>query len=49
MRKQRNKRGKLTRRRFVQTIMEAEKKKDGKPNPRYPGTKTLTHQLTPSN
>lgn len=46
MHKQKNKRGKLSRATFTQTIIEAAKKKDGKPNPRYPGHKTIVHTAT---
>ncbi len=44
MRKQKNKRGKITRNKYVQTILESEKKKNGATNPRYPGIKTIIHQ-----
>lgn len=43
MHKQRNKRGKLSRKEFAQTVIEKPNKKNGKPNPRYPGHKTIIH------
>ena len=46
MRKQKNKRDKLTRSSFTQTIIEAPKTKKDEPNPRYPGQKTIVHSLT---
>jgi hypothetical protein len=46
MRKQKNKRGVISRNKFTQTIIEALKKKNGKPNERYPGHKTIIHSLT---
>lgn len=46
MRKQRNSRGKLSRKEFTQVIIESPKKKDGKPNPRYPGMKQIVHAAT---
>ena len=46
MRKQKNKRGKLSRVSFTQTIVEAPVTKKGKPNLRYPGHKTIIHTAT---
>jgi hypothetical protein len=46
MRKQKNKRGKVTRKHFVQTVEEAKWNYKDKPNPRYPGRKTIVHELS---
>jgi hypothetical protein len=46
MRKQKNKRSKLSRASFTQTIIETPEKKNGKPNLRYPGHKTIVHTAT---
>jgi hypothetical protein len=46
MRKQKNKRGALTRGAYTQTIVEKPVLKTGKPNSRFPGTKTITHGNT---
>jgi uncharacterized protein YwbE len=46
MKKQRNKRGKLTRKEFTQIIVESPLKKDGTKNHRFPGTKTIFHTAT---
>lgn len=43
MRKQKNKRGKITRSDYVQTIVEKPLKANGKPNPYYPGQRTIIH------
>ena len=43
MRKQRNKRGKLTRKYFTQEITEKPVLKSGKTNPHYPGHKVIVH------
>jgi hypothetical protein len=36
----------LSRKEFIQTIIEKPNKKNGKPNPRYPGHKTIVHLAT---
>lgn len=46
MHKERNKRGKVTRSSYTQTIVAKPKKKDGKPNPHYPSQKTIIHGNT---
>lgn len=46
MRKQKNKRGKITRADYAQTIIEKSLLKSGKPNAHYPGQKTIIHSLT---
>lgn len=43
MRKQKNKRGAITRKQFTQTIDEAPKNYKGRANPRYPGRKIIVH------
>lgn len=49
-RKPKNKRGKITRRKFVQEAPEAKtitRKGEKIPNPAYPGTRRLIHQQVP--
>jgi hypothetical protein len=48
MRKQRNKRGKLSRNKRVQVIIESPFRatSTAKANPRYPGRKTIVHAVT---
>lgn len=44
MGKQRNKRGKISKATYTQTIVEKPELKSGRANPRYPGTKIIVHR-----